>query len=355
MKKTATVKDVANLAGVAPSTVSFVLNRTIGQTISETTKAKVLEAATALNYRPESTSVLMRRRSSRTIGLVAPESDDLRFNEMSAGVMSAAEEEGFGVLMCSSKREMGEISYISAYHECRIDGVVLVAPDRGNNLVENEHIHNLLDAGIPFATVCSRSEIPNIHQVNINFYQCGMDAGTHLFKSGCRKVICISPLDGRHSHASASESERLRGFSDAARMWGCEPRIKYLPRSFESQELGSAKAFLASAAFDIGVDGYAATWAACCVWLIAASKDMGLRLDKSKVISMEKSKCLQLAYPDMPYMTQPFYDVAKSAAKNLVQNCFNSEDRRNWPAASEIIACRLVDETRVAAASDKIS
>ncbi len=47
-----TAADIAAEAGVSRATVGFVLNRTTGQTISEQTRERVLEAAGRLGYRP---------------------------------------------------------------------------------------------------------------------------------------------------------------------------------------------------------------------------------------------------------------------------------------------------------------
>ena len=65
--------DVGRLAGVSSSTVSFVVNRTGGQTISAATRARVLDAVAALNYRPNRTARGLRTRRSATIGFVTDE------------------------------------------------------------------------------------------------------------------------------------------------------------------------------------------------------------------------------------------------------------------------------------------
>ena len=48
--KRATSKDVAKLAGVSQTTVSFVINNTPGVSLSEETRRKVLDAAKQLQY-----------------------------------------------------------------------------------------------------------------------------------------------------------------------------------------------------------------------------------------------------------------------------------------------------------------
>src|SRR5690349_13362148 len=69
----ATMADVGRLAGVSSSTVSFVLNENSGQTISNRTRKRVLEAVATLDYRPNRTARGLRTRRTATIGLVTDE------------------------------------------------------------------------------------------------------------------------------------------------------------------------------------------------------------------------------------------------------------------------------------------
>jgi LacI family transcriptional regulator len=65
--------DVGRLAGVSSSTVSFVLNENSGQTISDRTRKRVLDAVATLDYRPNRTARGLRTRRTATIGLITDE------------------------------------------------------------------------------------------------------------------------------------------------------------------------------------------------------------------------------------------------------------------------------------------
>ena len=64
------LRDVAERAGVSPTTASFVLGGR-DMRISEPTRQRVLRAAKELDYRPNLTARSLRTQKSRTIGLVA--------------------------------------------------------------------------------------------------------------------------------------------------------------------------------------------------------------------------------------------------------------------------------------------
>jgi len=68
--KRITSQDVANLAGVSRTTVSFVLNNVEGFQSSEETRQKVQRAAAQLGYIPDSAAQTLASRRARAIGLV---------------------------------------------------------------------------------------------------------------------------------------------------------------------------------------------------------------------------------------------------------------------------------------------
>src|SRR6185437_5644171 len=81
--------DVARLAGVSPATVSFVLNQTSGQTISDETRQRVLQAVAELDYRPNRAAQGLRHGRTATIGFV---SHDVDFGEFAAAAIKGAHE-----------------------------------------------------------------------------------------------------------------------------------------------------------------------------------------------------------------------------------------------------------------------
>lgn len=68
-----TARDVAQRAGVSQSTVSYVLNDTPNQTIPESTRARVREAAQDLGYRPSAAARALRRGASESVLVVLPD------------------------------------------------------------------------------------------------------------------------------------------------------------------------------------------------------------------------------------------------------------------------------------------
>jgi LacI family transcriptional regulator len=68
-----TMADVGRLAEVSPTTVSFVVNGRLDQSISEATRRRVLDAVAELGYRPNRAAQGLRTKRTATVGYVTDE------------------------------------------------------------------------------------------------------------------------------------------------------------------------------------------------------------------------------------------------------------------------------------------
>lgn len=76
-KSRVTIKDVASAAGVSIATVSYVLNNTQGQSISEDTRKKVLQFANLLGYECNIMARYLATGKTNTVSLVIKDIDGL--------------------------------------------------------------------------------------------------------------------------------------------------------------------------------------------------------------------------------------------------------------------------------------
>ena len=74
----ASLKDVAEIAGVSPSTVSRVMNNTIF--VAQDTREKVEKAIKSVNYKPNILAQSLRLKATKNIGLLVPEIANPSFN-----------------------------------------------------------------------------------------------------------------------------------------------------------------------------------------------------------------------------------------------------------------------------------
>lgn len=207
--------DVARLAGVSPATVSFVLNRTSGQTISDETRERVLRAVAELGYRPNRAAQGLRHGRSATIGFVSHDAD---FGEFAAAAIKGAHE------------------------ACMSQGNLLLLVNTGGSNRQAEHlIADLLDRqadALIFAAVGTRSvvlpeAVRRVPTVLLNCFAAhdpvpaivpdeergGREAAQALLDLGHRDIAYLTG-----NPVQWATKARLAGFRHALRGAGLNPR-----------------------------------------------------------------------------------------------------------------------------------
>ncbi|MFI7698718.1 LacI family DNA-binding transcriptional regulator [Nonomuraea sp. NPDC049480] len=99
MEKRATIKDVAEAAGVGVATVSRVLS---GGSASPRTRDRVLAVAAQLDYRPSALGRNLRQRRTGGMGLFVPDLTDTFYGQLAEGVLACARSAGEPVLLGST-------------------------------------------------------------------------------------------------------------------------------------------------------------------------------------------------------------------------------------------------------------
>ena len=128
-KRSPTIGDVARLADVSPTTVSFVLNDVVGSGISEATRTRVRASARKLRYRPNATARLLRTDRSHAIGFVTDEIASTPFaGDVIKGAQEAAWEAG-KILMIVNTGENRKIeeAAVGMMLERRVEGIIHAA------------------------------------------------------------------------------------------------------------------------------------------------------------------------------------------------------------------------------------
>ncbi|HEX5466141.1 MAG TPA: LacI family DNA-binding transcriptional regulator [Candidatus Limnocylindrales bacterium] len=120
----ASIVDVAKLAGVSPATVSRVLS-TRPQPVGDATRARVLEAARALDFVPNALARGLLKSHVPVVGVIVHDITDPYFNEVVRGIEDAASSEGYLVITCSSDRVAErEESYVRLLRSIRAAVVI---------------------------------------------------------------------------------------------------------------------------------------------------------------------------------------------------------------------------------------
>ena len=127
-QKSATMRDVARLAGVSQPTVSRVLNQSNSAiAISEETRAKVMAAVEELNYRPNVLARGLRTQQTQMIAVMIAHISNGFYHPIVRAIQDVATKEGYDVMIANTDHLYAhEIHFCEAVTRRPVDGVIMV-------------------------------------------------------------------------------------------------------------------------------------------------------------------------------------------------------------------------------------
>lgn len=196
-----TIRDVAKVAGVSPSTVSRVLN---GRgPVRESTRRQVEEAIRRLRYAPHPAARDLRLKSGHLLGLIISNLTFPFFGEVLKGVVETATARGYGVLLADSEgRLRRELELLEEVRRrgCRASLLITSA-------YRPEHALVLRRSGMPVVLASAHVADPEVPCVGVDNAAAAFELMQHLLAQGHRRIgIIRGPLDD-----PVTSGERLKG------------------------------------------------------------------------------------------------------------------------------------------------
>lgn len=200
----ASIRDVAEHAGVSVGTVSNVLNRP--DVVSAGTRERVLAAIAALGFVRNESARQLRAGHSRTIGLVVLDIANPFFTDVARGVEDTANAEGLSVILCNSDDLAAkEAAHLDVLAEQRVQGVLITPTAEISPAVEA-----LRARGVPVVLVDRRAPGPDQCSVAVDDVHGGRLAAEHLLERGHRRIAFVGGSSGL-----PQVQERHRGVEEA--------------------------------------------------------------------------------------------------------------------------------------------
>ncbi|MFJ5223424.1 LacI family DNA-binding transcriptional regulator [Streptomyces sp. NPDC088400] len=204
----ATIRDVAQRAGVAPSTVSYVFNGS--RSISEETRRRVQEAVDALGYHPRASARTLRSSRTHVIALALPRAAGLQHTvdgRFAIDVSDAANGLGYDLLLTTSQDKAEGLRRVAL--SGLADAAVLMAVD-----MEDARIDVVRELVFPAALIGRPADEDALPWTDLDWEEAAALAVSELAAAGHRDMVYLAPgeaeVRGRRSYA-------LRGIEGARR------------------------------------------------------------------------------------------------------------------------------------------
>jgi LacI family transcriptional regulator len=201
-----TIKDIAKLANVAPSTVSKALNDK--GDVSEETRKRILEIAKEHNFTPNAFGKGLKKKTTENIGVIfCREHQPLSGNPFYSRVLEGIESE-IGMnnynLLLHLIPECNQDTLPKMVRERQVDGLILVG------ILKEDFVNKIITANVPVVLVDPKYAIQDCSQVFIDNEHGAFIATQYLIQAGHRKIGFISGDLSRLSF-----NQRLDGYAKA--------------------------------------------------------------------------------------------------------------------------------------------
>jgi LacI family transcriptional regulator len=311
-----TIYDVAKKAGVAPITVSRVINQT--GYISADKRQRVEAAVAELGYVPNRLASSLRSRRTHTLALVLSDITNPFFTNLARGVEDTASDAGFTVIFCNTdESEAEEQKYLDVLLQKRVDGILLV-PARSNPDTLRMLQHN----GTPVVVLDRR-----IPQAQADVVRGDSEGGAYqltrlLLGLGHR---CIAMLTGPKNVSTSVD--RVAGYRRALSDAGLARRQQVVFFGDFRQASGYQMAQQALTAQPRPTALVAAN-NFITIGALKALQEAGLRVPEDMaLVGFDDLPPAMVAFPFFTVATQPSYEMGQTGTRLLLERLENPAAR----------------------------
>ncbi|MGN9781689.1 LacI family DNA-binding transcriptional regulator [Nonomuraea sp. ZG12] len=326
------LRDVAERAQVAVSTVSAALNGT--RPVAAATKERIEQAAAELGYRPNVLARGLVSKRTRILALLfpAPRSGfGLTEMQFATGAAEAASERGYHLLLSPENADpIEELRHLTGLG--LVDGVLLMEVR-----LDDERTRWLAEAGFPFSMIGRTREPGPIDHADIDFARMAGDAVAHLTGLGHRAMAFFNHSTDGYSAQYGPAIRAGEEFEAAAR----EAGLGYVGDFRADSAEQGRQAFERLVAEHPEVTALAVMNDHAAVGVLAAVAEHGWQIprDLTLMLVLSSARVAEMFHPRLTTLEPPSAELGRLGAGMLIDRLTGDGD---GPPRRHLVACRLV-------------
>lgn len=215
-----TIADVARHAGVAVSTVSYVLSGK--RAISEVTRARVLASIRVLGYHPHAGARALASRRAGVIALVLPLRSGMQVPvvmQFAMAVVTTARTVEHDVLLVTSDEGPDGLRRVAA--GAMVDGLLLMDVE-----LHDERVPLLRELGRPSVLIGFPADPTGLTCVDLDFHRAGRLCVEHLAGLGHRRIALLGAPAAVYDRGTGFAHRTRAGVVDAAGRLGVDAVVR---------------------------------------------------------------------------------------------------------------------------------
>lgn len=339
----ATMKQVAEIAGVSTATVSHVVNDT--KKLSPETTEKVLLAIQQANYTPNTLAKSLRSGQTHTIGVLVEDIRGLPVPEIVGGIGETLAKCGYRMLLFDLhllENLYNQYEQIGAYRTRINNGVSLLLSSHVDGIIyvgmHDRHLDHLIDPmNKPLVFAYSHGDESDTF-VTYSNTESASDLTRYLISRGHRKIGVIAGHP--HSYPTVKRLEGIRRALSDAGIVLPDGYVRFGNWEYESG-IEMTRQFLSLPELPTAIFAMNDLMAAGC---IQALNNAGLRVPMDMaVVGFDNREIAHYIQPPLTTIALPTKEIGHKSALAIVEKIKNP----SAPLQSEIIRCSIVERLSV--------
>lgn len=326
---TVTIKDIARILGISPSTVSRALKD--HPDIGKSTKEQVHKLAEELNYRPNPIALSLKSRRSNVIAVIIPNIVHYFFSSVISGIEKVASEHGYSVMLSQSDEKYSrEKEVCGIFQNSIVDGILISISKETEDFA---HLKLIKEEGIPMVFFDRMIEDFGSDCVVIDDYEGALKATEHLIVEGRRRIVHFAGPQNR-----LISRKRLLGYLDAHKKNGvvidesliihCDEFDKALVKTQELIDSG------------VKFDAFFTVNDFTAAGVLKGLHKNGIAVPADvSVVGFGNDYIAEMVDPTLTTVSQPGFTMGEKAMQMLINRI---ENKKDYPVHTEVLPTKLV-------------
>jgi LacI family transcriptional regulator len=309
------IKDIAQQAGVSPTTVSFVLNgKGKEKRISEQVSKRILKIATKLKYKPNQLARGLRTGKTKTIGLIVEDIANSFFSNVAKVVEDEADKHGYKVLFGSTEdNEEKAKGLLEVLRYRQVDGYIITPTlNLDKEIASLQKPVVLMDRYFP--------DVTDFNYVVVDNFQGAFVAVSHMVEQGYKKVAIITTTS-----TQVQMQQRMDGFVDALKKHNLpagKNMIKRLPFDLDRPGFTQEITKYLQNNKDLDAVFFATNYLGICG--IESIRSLGLQIGTDLgMVSFDDHDIFRLLNPSITCVAQPVEEIGRRLIQLLIDEMDN--------------------------------
>lgn len=315
---TPTRKDVAKLAGVSETVVSYVLNN--NRYVAKDKRERVMDAVEQLNYHPNNIALALKGKRTNHILFICDNISNEYFGGLVEEMARLATDNGYLISLMGSRNDE---SFVSQVCSRVFDGIVI-----SSTSFEEKYVLRLINTGTPVVLLMNR-EYESVSGKAAKIYT-GIHDGVKacvelLYQMGRRHIVYIDRVSKKRQFSTMADW-RYNGFITKMQECGLKVTKDNVIVGYETED-ELYQALRAKLKAGLQVDGIVGRNDSLACLAMMAVKDSGLRIPEDiAVLGFDNSRLSRYSSPGLSSV-----ELNKPAIAKGIMDAFEQMNREGEP------------------------